>query len=218
MCTWTFVCFVCFRGKSWRNQQVAVTVAWMCCTGNILQQITCNKTTTYGNCTFGVVFIHLIYFFYANYMCYIITHNPKCSLTSHWPQKYSIDAKLVYKPNAFFLQCERKEEYIEKIQSLDFDTQAAIAAHIQEVLHPSILQTRLSPKNDFISLLLFEVLFNFLVFRLWSVRTCFILKRCFETMLLCRWPTVRRTCLIYTGWISRVCVRRNGKICAEIWS
>lgn len=31
------------------------------------------------------------------------------------------------------VQCERKEEYIEKIQSLDFDTQAAIAAHIQEV-------------------------------------------------------------------------------------
>ncbi|TRY74143.1 hypothetical protein DNTS_026686 [Danionella cerebrum] len=31
------------------------------------------------------------------------------------------------------VQCERKEEYIEKIQMLDFDTQAAIAAHIQEV-------------------------------------------------------------------------------------
>ncbi|XP_051567383.1 girdin-like [Myxocyprinus asiaticus] len=33
------------------------------------------------------------------------------------------------------VQCERKEEYINKIQSLDFDTQAAIAAHIQEVTH-----------------------------------------------------------------------------------
>nr|XP_055069278.1 girdin isoform X6 [Misgurnus anguillicaudatus] len=33
------------------------------------------------------------------------------------------------------VQCERKEEYIEKIQSLDFDTKAAIAAHIQEVTH-----------------------------------------------------------------------------------
>uniref|UniRef100_A0A8C1PF43 Coiled-coil domain containing 88Aa n=1 Tax=Cyprinus carpio TaxID=7962 RepID=A0A8C1PF43_CYPCA len=32
-------------------------------------------------------------------------------------------------------QCERKEEYIEKIQSLDFDTKAAIASHIQEVTH-----------------------------------------------------------------------------------
>ncbi|XP_016328906.1 girdin-like isoform X1 [Sinocyclocheilus anshuiensis] len=31
------------------------------------------------------------------------------------------------------VQCERKEEYIEKIQSLHFDTKAAIAAHIQEV-------------------------------------------------------------------------------------
>lgn len=32
------------------------------------------------------------------------------------------------------LQCERKEEYIERIQTLDFDTKAAIASHIQEVL------------------------------------------------------------------------------------
>lgn len=30
-------------------------------------------------------------------------------------------------------QCEKKEEYIERIQTLDFDTKAAIAAHIQEV-------------------------------------------------------------------------------------
>ncbi|KAG9334186.1 hypothetical protein JZ751_008545 [Albula glossodonta] len=33
------------------------------------------------------------------------------------------------------LQCEQKEEYIEKIQSLDFHTKAAIASHIQEVTH-----------------------------------------------------------------------------------
>lgn len=31
------------------------------------------------------------------------------------------------------LQCEKKEEYIERIQTLDFETKAAIAAHIQEV-------------------------------------------------------------------------------------
>ncbi|XP_062390874.1 girdin-like [Sardina pilchardus] len=31
------------------------------------------------------------------------------------------------------VQCHRKEEYIEKIQSLDFGTKAAIASHIQEV-------------------------------------------------------------------------------------
>uniref|UniRef100_A0A3Q2TUY2 Girdin-like n=1 Tax=Fundulus heteroclitus TaxID=8078 RepID=A0A3Q2TUY2_FUNHE len=31
--------------------------------------------------------------------------------------------------------CEKKEEYIEKIQTLDFDTKAAIAAHIQELTH-----------------------------------------------------------------------------------
>ncbi|XP_055783612.1 girdin-like isoform X5 [Salvelinus fontinalis] len=31
------------------------------------------------------------------------------------------------------VQCEKKEEYIERIQTLDFDTKAAIASHIQEV-------------------------------------------------------------------------------------
>ncbi|XP_018605016.2 girdin isoform X2 [Scleropages formosus] len=33
------------------------------------------------------------------------------------------------------VQCDKKEEYIEKIQNLDFDTKAAIASHIQEVTH-----------------------------------------------------------------------------------
>uniref|UniRef100_A0A3B4DQL4 HOOK N-terminal domain-containing protein n=1 Tax=Pygocentrus nattereri TaxID=42514 RepID=A0A3B4DQL4_PYGNA len=33
------------------------------------------------------------------------------------------------------IQCEEKEEYIERIQTLDFDTKAAIASHIQEVTH-----------------------------------------------------------------------------------
>ncbi|XP_041803143.1 girdin-like isoform X1 [Chelmon rostratus] len=33
------------------------------------------------------------------------------------------------------VQCEQKEEYIERIQTLDFDTKAAIASHIQEVTH-----------------------------------------------------------------------------------
>ncbi|XP_035493858.2 girdin-like isoform X1 [Scophthalmus maximus] len=33
------------------------------------------------------------------------------------------------------VQCEKKEQYIERIQTLDFDTKAAIAAHIQELTH-----------------------------------------------------------------------------------
>ncbi|KAG1926211.1 girdin isoform X1 [Pimephales promelas] len=33
------------------------------------------------------------------------------------------------------VQCNRKEEYIDRIQTLDLETQAAIAAHIQEVTH-----------------------------------------------------------------------------------
>lgn len=35
--------------------------------------------------------------------------------------------------SGYFDQCEKKEEYIERIQTLDFDTKAAIAVHIQEV-------------------------------------------------------------------------------------
>uniref|UniRef100_A0AAR2JTE8 HOOK N-terminal domain-containing protein n=1 Tax=Pygocentrus nattereri TaxID=42514 RepID=A0AAR2JTE8_PYGNA len=35
----------------------------------------------------------------------------------------------------FYLQCERKEEIIEKIKLLDIETQAAIVSHIQEVTH-----------------------------------------------------------------------------------
>ncbi|XP_014428604.1 girdin isoform X3 [Pelodiscus sinensis] len=33
------------------------------------------------------------------------------------------------------VQCQKKEEFIERIQSLEFDTRAAVAAHIQEVTH-----------------------------------------------------------------------------------
>ncbi|KAH1173744.1 hypothetical protein KIL84_017583 [Mauremys mutica] len=33
------------------------------------------------------------------------------------------------------VQCQKKEELIERIQGLDFDTRAAVAAHIQEVTH-----------------------------------------------------------------------------------
>ncbi|XP_072318332.1 girdin [Eucyclogobius newberryi] len=33
------------------------------------------------------------------------------------------------------VQCENKEDYIERIQKLEFDTKAAIAAHIQELTH-----------------------------------------------------------------------------------
>ncbi|XP_061844260.1 girdin-like isoform X4 [Nerophis lumbriciformis] len=33
------------------------------------------------------------------------------------------------------VQCEKKQEYIERIQTLDFDTKAAIALHIQELTH-----------------------------------------------------------------------------------
>uniref|UniRef100_A0A8B9Q184 Coiled-coil domain containing 88A n=1 Tax=Apteryx owenii TaxID=8824 RepID=A0A8B9Q184_APTOW len=34
-----------------------------------------------------------------------------------------------------FMFCQKKEEFIERIQGLDFDTRASVAAHIQEVTH-----------------------------------------------------------------------------------
>nr|XP_045003402.1 girdin isoform X1 [Jaculus jaculus] len=33
------------------------------------------------------------------------------------------------------VQCQKKEEFIERIQGLDFDTKASVAAHIQEITH-----------------------------------------------------------------------------------
>ncbi|KAF0037768.1 hypothetical protein F2P81_010642 [Scophthalmus maximus] len=41
---------------------------------------------------------------------------------------------LVQQIKSYYL-CEKKEQYIERIQTLDFDTKAAIAAHIQELTH-----------------------------------------------------------------------------------
>eukprot|EP00064_Thunnus_orientalis_P006395 superscaffoldBa00000662_g6412 len=41
---------------------------------------------------------------------------------------------LVQQIKTYYL-CEKKEEYIERIQTLDFDTKAAIAVHIQELTH-----------------------------------------------------------------------------------
>uniref|UniRef100_A0A8C0FE72 Coiled-coil domain containing 88A n=1 Tax=Bubo bubo TaxID=30461 RepID=A0A8C0FE72_BUBBB len=49
--------------------------------------------------------------------------------------KNPFSGKFIFnKPNLNFL-CQKKEEFIERIQSLDFDTRAAVAAHIQEVTH-----------------------------------------------------------------------------------
>ncbi|KAM9857695.1 girdin-like [Aulostomus maculatus] len=48
------------------------------------------------------------------------------------------------------VQCEKKEEYIEKIQMLDFETKAAIAVHIQEVTHSqeNVLDLQWLESND----------------------------------------------------------------------
>uniref|UniRef100_A0A8C7GA37 Coiled-coil domain containing 88A n=1 Tax=Oncorhynchus kisutch TaxID=8019 RepID=A0A8C7GA37_ONCKI len=54
----------------------------------------------------------------------VLGRNPLSGTLSSKPQTAS-----------FCLQCEKKEEYIERIQTLDFDTKAAIASHIQEVTH-----------------------------------------------------------------------------------
>lgn len=69
-------------------------------------------------------------------------------------------------------QCEKKDEHIARIQTLDFETKAAIAVHIQEVvlLHASSSVGPASRPPWWLLLLFFS------------------------------WPTVRRTCWTCTGW------------------
>ncbi|XP_064807879.1 girdin-like isoform X2 [Oncorhynchus masou masou] len=55
--------------------------------------------------------------------------------TPHCEQSLEEMKKLLLLLLGCAVQCEKKEEYIERIQTLDFDTKAAIAAHIQEVTH-----------------------------------------------------------------------------------
>ncbi|XP_045547116.1 girdin isoform X2 [Salmo salar] len=55
--------------------------------------------------------------------------------TPHSEQSLEEMKKLLLLLLGCAVQCEKKEEYVERIQTLDFDTKAAIAAHIQEVTH-----------------------------------------------------------------------------------
>ncbi|CAN9509953.1 unnamed protein product [Ophioblennius macclurei] len=68
----------------------------------------------------------------------IMTPLPNVSLLGRTPYcEQSLDEmkKLLLLLLGCAVQCEKKEEYIERIQTLDFDTKAAIAAHIQELTH-----------------------------------------------------------------------------------
>nr|XP_029481680.1 girdin-like [Oncorhynchus nerka] len=56
--------------------------------------------------------------------------------TPHCEQSLEEMKKLLLLLLGCAVQCEKKEEYVERIQTLDFDTKAAIAAHIQEDLQP----------------------------------------------------------------------------------
>uniref|UniRef100_A0A8C3UG89 Coiled-coil domain containing 88A n=1 Tax=Catharus ustulatus TaxID=91951 RepID=A0A8C3UG89_CATUS len=51
------------------------------------------------------------------------------------PNVLIIDEIVYLCDNLCSFTCQKKEEFIERIQSLDFDTRAAVAAHIQEVTH-----------------------------------------------------------------------------------
>ncbi|XP_061625762.1 girdin-like isoform X3 [Phyllopteryx taeniolatus] len=57
------------------------------------------------------------------------------SRTPHTEQSLLEMKKLLLLLLGCAVQCEKKEEYIEIIQTLDFDTKAAIAMHIQELTH-----------------------------------------------------------------------------------
>ncbi|XP_026700976.1 girdin isoform X14 [Athene cunicularia] len=73
-------------------------------------------------------------FIYLGLMC------PRCSTSDVLaPQQREPGTEEIKKLLLLLLgcavQCQKKEEFIERIQSLDFDTRAAVAAHIQEVTH-----------------------------------------------------------------------------------
>ncbi|XP_062465209.1 girdin isoform X9 [Pezoporus occidentalis] len=73
-------------------------------------------------------------FIYLGLMC------PRCSTSDVLaPQQREPGTEEIKKLLLLLLgcavQCQKKEEFIERIQGLDFDTRAAVAAHIQEVTH-----------------------------------------------------------------------------------
>uniref|UniRef100_A0A672S1B7 Girdin-like n=1 Tax=Sinocyclocheilus grahami TaxID=75366 RepID=A0A672S1B7_SINGR len=76
----------------------------------------------------------LIYHIKSYYQLLDNSFNFSFFFVVHFHQNENV-ALLICRPKTVCccFQCERKEEYIEKIQSLHFDTKAAIAAHIQEV-------------------------------------------------------------------------------------
>ncbi len=138
-------------------------------------------------------------------------------------------------------QCERKEEYIERIQTLDFDTKAAIAAHIQEV--PLIFVTNegyctysrfhnQQRRSHDILFLLAKREKQFTVCNIlgiWRQLTLIFncrLPSCLPWATLCSftfywltvlpmftsWPTVRRTCWICSGWSPMRCTQMSWRL------
>uniref|UniRef100_A0A4W5NWJ4 Coiled-coil domain containing 88Aa n=1 Tax=Hucho hucho TaxID=62062 RepID=A0A4W5NWJ4_9TELE len=70
-----------------------------------------------------------------SYGCSLLVKFPPLNITPFYTQSLEEMKKLLLLLLGCAVQCEKKEEYVERIQTLDFDTKAAIAAHIQEVTH-----------------------------------------------------------------------------------
>uniref|UniRef100_A0A8C8K6L7 HOOK N-terminal domain-containing protein n=1 Tax=Oncorhynchus tshawytscha TaxID=74940 RepID=A0A8C8K6L7_ONCTS len=67
--------------------------------------------------------------------CSLLVKFPPLNIPPFYTQSLEEMKKLLLLLLGCAVQCEKKEEYVERIQTLDFDTKAAIAAHIQEVTH-----------------------------------------------------------------------------------
>uniref|UniRef100_A0A4W5L4M4 Coiled-coil domain containing 88Aa n=1 Tax=Hucho hucho TaxID=62062 RepID=A0A4W5L4M4_9TELE len=70
-----------------------------------------------------------------SYGCSLLAKFPPLNIPPFYTQSLEEMKKLLLLLLGCAVQCEKKEEYVERIQTLDFDTKAAIAAHIQEVTH-----------------------------------------------------------------------------------
>uniref|UniRef100_A0A3Q1BF59 HOOK N-terminal domain-containing protein n=1 Tax=Amphiprion ocellaris TaxID=80972 RepID=A0A3Q1BF59_AMPOC len=112
----------------------SIQALWLCCKKCFILSSSCFSLSAHLPCPF----LFLFSFLQDNLRQLIMIPLPNVLLLGKTPYcEQSLDEmkKLLLLLLGCAVQCEKKEEYIERIQTLDFDTKAAIAAHIQELTH-----------------------------------------------------------------------------------
>uniref|UniRef100_A0AAQ5ZLL6 HOOK N-terminal domain-containing protein n=1 Tax=Amphiprion ocellaris TaxID=80972 RepID=A0AAQ5ZLL6_AMPOC len=125
----TQICYVLYIHTS-----PSIQALWLCCKKCFILSSSCFSLSAHLPCPF----LFLFSFLQDNLRQLIMIPLPNVLLLGKTPYcEQSLDEmkKLLLLLLGCAVQCEKKEEYIERIQTLDFDTKAAIAAHIQELTH-----------------------------------------------------------------------------------